>query len=410
MRSGHRRPGSTAALRVSNERAILRELISAGPATQSELARRTQLSNASVSSIVRTLRERGMVDTSDTVSSGRKATLVTPRIASRRVAVGVDIGRSHVGLVLATPGLELVAERRVSMPSGSAAEESLRRVRELLSASLAEYERDDDDVAAIVVAIPGPIDGASGQVLDGTILPEWLGRTASDVERALGMRVQFANDADAGALAERTWGAAIDERDYMFVKVGTGIGAGIVVGGSLYTGGFGIAGELGHSTVDSSGSHCRCGNRGCLETVASTPVVLQHLTEALGREVKRDELVKLANERHRATVRVLQDAGTALGQSIASAVNLLGPRLVVVGGPLSETGDVFIEAIRDGFARFAIPSVAERTRVELSTLGEGGGARGAAAIAFERADELAYLVQSDGTSLHSGVDSNKPRP
>jgi predicted NBD/HSP70 family sugar kinase len=109
-------------------------------------------------------------------------------------------------------------------------------------------------------------------------------------------------------------------------------------------------------------------------------------------------------------VRVLQDAGTSLGQSIASAVNLLGPRLVVVGGPLSETGDVFIEAIRDGFARFAIPSVAERTRVELSTLGEGGGARGAAAIAFDRADELAYLVQSDGTSLHSGVDSNRPRP
>jgi predicted NBD/HSP70 family sugar kinase len=91
-------------------------------------------------------------------------------------------------------------------------------------------------------------------------------------------------------------------------------------------------------------------------------------------------------------------------------VNFLGPKLVVVGGTLSETGEVLIEAIRDGFARFAIPSVAERTRLELSTLGEIGGARGAAALAFENADELAYLVDVVGTDLSSRVDSKTARP
>jgi predicted NBD/HSP70 family sugar kinase len=126
--------------------------------------------------------------------------------------------------------------------------------------------------------------------------------------------------------------------------------------------------------------------------------------------VTRDDLIRLAREGHRPTLRVLQDAGQALGQSIASAVNFLGPKLVVVGGTLSETGEVLIEAIRDGFARFAIPSVAERTRLELSTLGEIGGARGAAALAFENADELAYLVDVVGTDLSSRVDSKTARP
>jgi predicted NBD/HSP70 family sugar kinase len=395
---------------VSNERAILRELLTGGPATQSELARRTKLSNASVSSIVRSLRERGMVLTGDTVSSGRKATLVSPRLASRRVAVGIDIGRSHAGLVLAQPGMEVLVERRIPLATGLPAEEVLHFVRDLLTEGLASEGRSDADVAAVVVAIPGPVDAASGRVLDGTILPEWLGRTAADVERGLGLEVELANDADAGALAERSWGAAVDERDYLFVKIGTGIGAGIVVNGGLYTGAFGIAGELGHSTVDPAGSHCRCGNRGCLETVAATPVILEHLSEALRTPVTRDDLIRLAREGHRPTLRVLQDAGQALGQSIASAVNFLGPKLVVVGGTLSETGEVLIEAIRHGFARFAIPSVAERTRLELSTLGEIGGARGAAALAFENADELAYLVDVVGTDLSSRVDSKTARP
>lgn len=405
MQRGHRRPGSTAALRVSNERAILRDLLSNGPATQSELARRTRLSNGSVSSIVKTLRDRGMLETSATVASGRRATLVTPRTSSRTVAVGIDLGRSHIGIAVLKPGRELLLEKRVALAPETPAEQSLRDVRKLLRDSLAELERTESDVAGIVFGVPGPFDRERGVVVDGTILPEWVGRSAQDVSDALGVEVELANDADVGALAERAWGAGADVDDFLFVKIGTGIGAGIVADGHLYTGGFGIAGEIGHSTVDPTGALCRCGNRGCLETVAATPIILQYLSEAFGRQVSRSELGELARTRHRATMRVVQDAGQALGQSIASAVNILGSKLVIIGGPLSETGDVLLDPVREGFSRFAIPSVAERTRVELSRLGEAGSARGAASLAFERADESAYLIDASGGVLRSNVDN-----
>ena len=390
---------------MSNERAILRDLLSNGPATQSELARRTRLSNGSVSSIVKTLRDRGMLETSATVASGRRATLVTPRTSSRTVAVGIDLGRSHIGIAVLKPGRELLLEKRVALAPETPAEQSLRDVRKLLRDSLAELERTETDVAGIVFGVPGPFDRERGVVVDGTILPEWVGRSAQDVSDALGVEVELANDADVGALAERAWGAGADVDDFLFVKIGTGIGAGIVADGHLYTGGFGIAGEIGHSTVDPTGALCRCGNRGCLETVAATPIILQYLSEAFGRQVSRSELGELARTRHRATMRVVQDAGQALGQSIASAVNILGSKLVIIGGPLSETGDVLLDPVREGFSRFAIPSVAERTRVELSQLGEAGSARGAASLAFERADESAYLIDASGGVLRSNVDN-----
>ncbi|WP_293694511.1 ROK family transcriptional regulator [uncultured Agrococcus sp.] len=390
---------------MSNERVVLHDLLTHGPSTQSELARRTMLSNGSVSSIVRSLLDRGLVTTSDTISSGRKATLVTPQVSTKRVAVGIDLGRSHIGLVIAKPGRELLVEERKRIDHGTPAEESLQQVRDLLTKSLAAIDRTDDDIVAVIVSVPGPIDRNTGRVVDGTILPEWVGRSADDVSRVLGLEAEIWNDADAGAFAERAWGEAANDEDFLYVKIGTGIGAGVFLRGSNYTGAFGIAGEIGHSTVDPSGNHCRCGNRGCLETVASMPVVLQHLSDALGRDVTRDELSELASSRHRATVRVIQDAGLALGQSIAMAANMLGTGLVVLGGPLSETGDVLLDAVRDGFARFAISPVAEATRVELSPLGEAASARGAATIAFEHGDALAYLVDSVDRSLRSGVDN-----
>lgn len=330
---------------------------------------------------------------------------MTPKVSTRRVAVGIDLGRSHIGLVIAKPGRELLVERRARIPHGTPAEQALRQVRELLTENLQELERTDDDIVAVVVSVPGPIDRTTGRVVDGTILPEWVGRSAEDVSKALGLEAEICNDADAGAIAERAWGAASGVEDFLYVKIGTGIGAGVFLHGSNYTGAFGIAGEIGHSTVDPSGNHCRCGNRGCLETVASVPVVLQNLSDALGREVSREELNELAASNHRATVRVIQDAGLALGQSIAMAANILGTGLVVLGGPLSETGDVLLHAVRDGFARFAIAPVAEATTVELSTLGEGASARGAATIAFEHADALAYSVDAGDNGLLSGVDN-----
>lgn len=388
------RPGSVSSLRVSNERTILNALLTRGPATQSELARRTRLSNGTVSSITRDFVDRNLVQTSATISSGRKATLVTPTVSGPRVAIGIDLGRAHLGIAVVRPGRDVLAERRNRIPVDLSADDAMRAASDLMDATLADVGRTRADIIGVGFGIPGPIDAMTRELADETILPSWVGRSAHDVEAALGLPIAFANDADLGAIAERAWGDAADIDNFMFVKIGTGIGGGLVLSGAHYAGAFGVVGELGHTVIDPGGPHCRCGNRGCLETVASTVVVVRHVSESMGREVTLDEVVALARDGNMATTRVLAAAGAALGQALAGAVNLLGVQRIVLGGAIVEAGDALLQPVRAELAKFAISVLTRRVEVTGSALGERAGALGAATLALEQGDALTYLLDN----------------
>ncbi len=376
-----RNPGSQSALRNLNQQRVVDTLRSSGPSTQAELARQTGLSTATISNLVGVLAEAGLVETEPTTSSGRRALLVR-LLDSSSVTVGIDFGRRHLRIAIATLGYTVIAEENVELPLGHRAEEGIDRASQLLTEMLAANSIPASAVLGVGVGIPGPIDRRSGRVVQGAILPEWVGIELTDLEHRLHFPVVFDNDANLGALAEVTWGPHSQIENLVFVKIGTGIGSGLILNGTPFYGALGVTGEIGHDTITDNGVVCHCGNRGCLETVASISVMLQLLSRSGVTRIP--DLVQRAREGDSATIRVLDDAGLAIGRALASVANLINPEVIVIGGPLAELGDIFLAPIERGLVRHAVPSVGVTTTLVMSSLGEKAEALGAAALVLQQ--------------------------
>jgi predicted NBD/HSP70 family sugar kinase len=239
-------------------------------------------------------------------------------------------------------------------------------------------------VLGVGVGIPGPIDQRTGTVVQGAILPEWVGIHLQDLEERLHFPVVFDNDANLGALAEVTWGPHSRVENLVFIKIGSGIGAGLVLNGRLFYGSVGVTGEIGHETVTDHGIVCHCGNRGCLETVASTSVMIDLLSRRGSPPIGTADIVRNALAGDSATLRVLDDAGAAIGRALASVANLINPEVIVVGGPLAELGSILLRPIERGLVRHAVPSVGEATSLVMSSLGGRAEALGAAALVLQQ--------------------------
>lgn len=381
---GRPKPGSQSALRQLNEQRIVQALATGGPQTQAELARQTGLSTATVSNIVRGMADAGAVTTSPTTSSGRRALSVALN-DDGSVAVGIDIGRRHLRVVLAGPDYRILREEAVTLPPGHTAEEGLDAAADLLERLLTETGTQKSSVLGAGIGIPGPIDRRTGTVVQGAILPEWVGiNILESFSARLGIPVFIDNDANLGALAQVTWGPHSAVDNLMFLKLGSGIGAGLILNGALYYGNVGITGELGHTTIDEHGLICRCGNRGCLETVASTATMISLLERTVQGPLTATEIVQMALDGDTATLRVLDDAGLAIGRAVAHVANLINPELIVIGGSLTALGNILLDPIRRGLLRHAVPVVGESTTVCMGSLGERAEALGGAAVVLSQ--------------------------
>ncbi|MCA4133489.1 ROK family transcriptional regulator [Arthrobacter sp. M4] len=383
-KSPPKKPGSQTALRHLNQQRIIECLLN-GPSTQAELARQTGLSTATVSNIVKIMQDVGLVSTEPTTSSGRRALNVRLN-GNGVVAVGIDFGRRHLRVVLASLSYHIIAEDFVQLPLGHHAEDGIAAAVELLDKLMAESGVDRDSVVGAGAGIPGPIDHRTGTVAQGAILPEWVGIHILDrLEEALQFPVFVDNDANLGALAEVTWGPHSGVSNLMFLKIGSGIGAGLILNGAPYYGNVGITGEIGHATIHEHGMICRCGNRGCLETIASTTVMIELLSRGSKEKFEPDRIVRDALARDSATLRVIDDAGLAVGRALGNVANLISPEVIVVGGPLAGLGDLLLDPIRRGLVRHAVPIVGETTHLAMSSLGARAEALGAAALVFQHA-------------------------
>src|SRR3954447_10196910 len=221
------------------------------------------------------------------------------------------------------------------------------------------------------MGLPGPIHRPTGTVGSSVILPGWAGRQgAAELADRIALPVAVDNDANLGALAEMTYGAARGARDLIYVKAASGVGAGLVLGGRLHHGARGLAGELGHVHVDPTGPVCRCGKRGCLETVAAGPALLALLRESHGDDLTLDGVVALVLAGEVGPSRVVQDAGRAIGRALSDACNLLNPELIVVGGDLAVAGQPLLDGIRESLSRYALPEAADSARVTAGVLGD----------------------------------------
>lgn len=300
-------------------------------------------------------------------------------------AIGADIGHEHVRVVLCdlfgTPIWEHVVEQNVDR----APEETLDLASDLIRTALRDEGVTTERVLGIGAGIASPVDRSGVLTSDG-IMRGWTDvRPGRELERRTGLPTQLTNDANAGALAERLYGAARAASDAVYVRLSAGIGAGIIAGGRLLVGANGLAGEIGHLPAVTDGRICRCGNRGCLETVASPVAVAELLRTSWREPIGPADLPRLLAEGNRGAVRAVEDAGEAVGRALTTLVTLFDPELIVIGGDLAVAGEILFAPIRAMIRRDALPALAERVAVVPGELGDRAAVRGAAGIVLEQA-------------------------
>lgn len=303
--------------------------------------------------------------------------------------LGVDFGHSHVRVALADLSSTVLAERSVRLDVDAHADEALEAAAALVEEVLAEADVEVERVVAAGMGVPGPLDRRTGRVSSTQLLPSWQElQPAAELEARIGVRVHADNDANAGTLAEATYGAGRGAADLVYVKVSTGIGAGLVLDGRLYRGGSGIAGELGHVSVAPDGPVCICGGRGCLQSVASVPPVLAALASAYGRTIEIGGMLELVSAGDVAAVRVVNDAGRAIGRVLADLCNHVNPSAVVVGGELSRAGEPLLVGIRESMDRYALRGAADAVEVKAGVLGDRAEVLGALALVIADTERL----------------------
>jgi len=382
-------PGSQSALREANQRRLLRALSSAGSMTQAQIARTTGLSAATVSNIVRELRDLGMVTVSPTSSGGRRAQSVS-LARGTGLAVGVHVTASHLRAAICDMAYDVLAEERIPYDVTQSPERGIRRAEWLVATLIRQARVDRTKIRGIGVAVPGPIEERTGRLGAGTVLATWQGvDIAAELSRRVGMRVQVANDAHAAALGESIWGAGRDIPDLAYLKLSSSVGAALVINGKVYKGYGGLAGEFGHITVNEQGRICRCGNRGCLETVVGGPYLLELLPVDPGQpRPTLERLVAAALDGDLGSRRVIADAGRAVGAAAAVLCNLLNPQRLVVGGELAGAGELLLAPIQEALVRQALPAAVRMVEVVPAELADSAAVRGALAAVVRSATPL----------------------
>ncbi len=368
--------------RAASRAGVLRVLREEGPSSRAQIARRTSLSRATVSSVVADLQRAGLVVETEAPAAGQlgRPPSLLRLDSSAGAALGIDFGKRHLRVAAADLGHRVLAERTVEIDPDHDAAHGIEQAALLVDEVLDEAGLDRAGVLGVGMGLPGPVHQPTGELGSATILPGWVGVRAHEaMSERLGMLVQVDNDANLGALGELTWGAARGLRSVVYLKVSTGIGAGLIAAGRLYRGAGGTAGEIGHTIIDPFGPVCRCGNRGCLETIAGSQALLELLRPARGA-LTLAEMLSAAHTGEAAARRVVTDAGTTIGAAVASVCNLLNPELVVVGGDLSAAGELLLAPLRDALARATIASAADDVRVVAGVLGERAEVLGAIAL------------------------------
>jgi len=388
-----RRSGSLASLREGNRRLVIQALRKRGVASRAELARATDLSRSTISTIVGDLIETGLAVERDgqpegEAHAGRPGVMVALD-PSAGLALAIDFGHRHLRVAVSDLSHTVLAERWRELDVDQSASEGLSEAAKFVDEVLAEAGVERGRVIGAVMGLPAPINRMTGTVQDSSILPGWVGvDAAGEASARLNLPVTVENDANLGALAELTWGAAKGRSEVVYLKVASGVGGGLISGGRLSHGVGGTAGEIGHTIVTQDGPVCRCGNHGCLETLASTRAVANLLSISRREQISTRRMLELSASGDAATQRLIGDAGRALGVAVANLCNIVNPECVVIGGDMALAGHVLLDPMREVVRRNAIPSAAADTEIVAGVLGERAEMLGALALVMHESERF----------------------
>jgi len=282
--------------------------------------------------------------------------------------VGIDLGGTKIAGVLTDKNGRILAEKTIPTEADKGPKHVIGNIVMLASELKKKAERGTWSVG---VGVPGPIIYEKGIVVNPPNLPGWKKVNLKQIlEKKLKTKVKIDNDAKCAALAELKFGAGVGYKDFIYVTLSTGIGGGIIIDGKIYRGANGAAGEVGHIPVDKNGPVCGCGMPGDLEAVGS------------GRAFKPDPITvaNAAKKGESWAQEEIDRVSQNIGLGFAGLVNILNPELIIVGGGLSNMGDLLLKPIRKYVAQFALPLPASTVKIVKAKLGTKAGVIGAAAL------------------------------
>lgn len=382
------RPGR--ADRSSNTQTVLDILRSKGPLTQADIARASALSRATVNNIVQALRDQGTVEYQ---WKNRREALVT--LSSTRgsiLTITVHERRASASL------FDFSGQERIDRSSDETSQEQATSPAQVLALArdmiaLANARR--SAVTGIAIAMEGPIETSTGAIAPWAWqrLPHWKGVDIHQtLSRQLRLPLVVDNDANLAALAEWSWGEGRGCNDFLHITCSEGIGGGIVLNGKIYRGGSGLAGEIGHMVIADTGDLCFCGSRGCLSSFATERAILNALRNADNPKPSLAAVVESAAHGDAACQRILFEAGTHLGQALATVVRVISPSVIAIGGTLGMAGEIVLDGLRSAAEITNLRAVGAPPRFCIARFTQGAVELGGVASVLSLLDHGASAV------------------
>ncbi|GMA65032.1 ROK family protein [Alicyclobacillus fastidiosus] len=302
-------------------------------------------------------------------------------------SIGVDLGGTKIltGLVDESGVIYKTVECPTAAQQGPDAviDQLIRSIDEVAGS----VER--KEICGIGIGAPGPLNPVTGVVLSPPNLPGWDNIPLRQIiEAKCGLPTFLENDANVAALAEHRFGAGRGVEDMVYITVSTGVGAGLILNGRLYGGAGGYAGEVGHTVVDTNGRLCDCGNRGCLEAVASGTAIARKAEQVFQRPMSAKDVAIMAENGSLEAKAILDEAMHYLGMGIVSIVNVFNSSRIVIGGGVSRIGDAMFEPLRHAVRELAFPAPAAMVEIMPAELGLNSGLLGGAALPLAQLAEL----------------------
>ena len=398
-------PAATAVTPLAHR--LLRLLWEEQAISRAEIARRADLSRSTVSDAVTPLLASGLiVESGIGASRGGRRPIVLTFQDDAHVLVGIDIAFADVRVVVTDLRGRLLAQRQTAHSVGADPVGTRALLVAMVDAALADTGVPPSRLLGIGVALPSPVDPRQPARVHPLALPAWQGRHGLELlESRYGVPVFVDNDANLGALAERWWGAARGIDDFTYIKLATGVGSGHMIDGRIYRGGSGVAGEIGHLTIDPNGLPCNCGNRGCLGTyVGSEALVARARTlapQVPGTRLSLETLTVTAIEEAALAgdplaIQLMHEAAEVLGIAVAGVLNLLNPQVVILDGGLARLEEQLLQPLRETVMRRTFVSAVASASIRSSTLGTFGVALGAATLLLMEALRDPMLFPSLG--------------
>ncbi len=355
------------------------------PRTRAELAQITGHGRSTIAARVDLLLSAGLVvPAGEATSTGGRPPATFVFRTDARIVLAIDLGATHVRLAVTDLASTVLAEHQEAVRVADGPDVVLDRIGAIGTELIAGTGRSIIELASVGVGLPAPVDHASGRPISPPIMPGWDGADVpAQLRRWFRVPVLVDNDVNIMALGERrTQYPHVDH--LLFVKVATGIGAGVISDGALRRGAQGAAGDIGHIAVPSGPDvMCHCGNYGCLEAIASGGAIAESLARAGVPATNGADVVALVKAGNSEATQAVREAGRTIGSVLAGSVSMLNPSVIVIGGNLASAGEFLLAGIREVVYRRSPPLATQHLRIVASRTKGRAGVLGASAMAAE---------------------------